>query len=101
MKQCNWCDKAFRPSVSYQIYCSTECRDESTKEKIAERHKILRRKKRKDKTRFCASGCGTKLSLYNEDKVCNTCAINSKQVNKKIKEIKDFMNEHKDKRKTK
>lgn len=101
MKQCSWCDKLFKPTVSYQIYCSTECRDESTKQKIVERHKVLRRRKRKEKIRFCAGGCGTKLSLYNDDKMCNACSINSKQVNKKIKEIKDLMHDYEDRRKAK
>lgn len=90
MKLCNWCDKHFRPTVSYQIYCSTQCRNDATKEKIAERHKILRRKKRKEKDRLCSGGCGTKLSLYNDETMCNSCQINLKQVTKKIREIKGY-----------
>ena len=91
MKLCNWCDKHFRPTVSYQIYCSTECRNSATKEKIAERHKVLRRKKRKEKERLCSGGCGTKLSLYNDESMCNSCQINLKQVTKKIREIKGYL----------
>jgi hypothetical protein len=90
VKLCNWCDKVFKPGVSYQIYCSKECRNAATKEKITERHKILRRKKRKEKERRCSGGCGTKLSLYNDDPMCNSCQINLKQVSRKIREIKGF-----------
>ncbi len=98
MKLCSWCDNSFKPTVSYQIYCSTECRDNSTKEKIVERHKVLRRQKRKNKIRLCAGGCNTKLSIYNDDAMCNTCSINSKQVDKKIKEIKAMMHDYEDRR---
>lgn len=91
MKLCKWCDTYFSPKVSYQIYCSTDCRNEATKEKIVERHKILRRQKRKDKTRYCNGGCGTVLSVYNDDKYCDHCLIDFKLVDKKIKEIKNMM----------
>lgn len=98
MKSCNWCENSFKPTVSYQIYCSTKCRDEATREKIVERHKVLKRKKRRDKIRFCAGACGTKLSIYNDDVMCNSCSINSKQVDKKIKEIRMLMHDYEDKR---
>ena len=94
MKLCSWCDNAFSPTVSYQIYCTTQCRDEATKEKISERHKILRRKKRRSKVRVCAGGCGTTLSVYNDEPMCNNCSVNDKQVNKKIKEIKGMMHDY-------
>lgn len=92
MKACDWCNKQFKPSVSYQIYCSVDCRDEATKEKIAERHKILRIQNRHRKTRVCAGGCGSKLSVYNETNLCSKCSVNIKEVNLKIKEIKRLMN---------
>lgn len=88
MKLCKWCDTYFKPSVSYQIYCSAECRSDATKGKIVERHKALRIQKRKGKTRVCSGGCGTILSIYNDDKYCDHCLINKKQVDKKLKEIK-------------
>jgi len=96
VKLCSWCDKTFTPAVSYQIYCSSECREQATKEKIVDRHKILRRKKRKDKIRMCSGGCGTKLSVYNDETLCNVCSINNKQVIKKIKEIKGLMHDYED-----
>lgn len=93
MKPCRWCDKYFESTVSYQIYCSIECRNLATKEKIVERHKILRRRKRQNKERRCAGGCNTILSLYNDEKFCDTCKVNDKLVNKKIKEIRDKLDD--------
>lgn len=94
MKLCKWCDNYFSPTVSYQIYCSPTCRDAATKEKIAERHKVLRRQKRKNKIRYCAGSCGTILSVYNDGKYCDHCLVDSRAVEKKIKEIKGLMNEN-------
>lgn len=91
MKFCSWCDNTFKPTVSYQIYCSVECRTQATKEKILERHKVLKRQKRRDKERICAAGCGTILSSYNDGKFCDTCIVHPKQVEKILKEIKSLM----------
>lgn len=99
MKLCEWCDLAFKPSVSYQIYCSSECRTEATKEKILERHKVLKRQKRKNKIRYCEGNCGTKLSIYNDDKYCDNCNAESKEVKKVIKQIRMYMHDYEDKTK--
>lgn len=92
MKLCKWCDTSFSPNVSYQIYCSIDCRNSATKEKIVERHKFLKRQKRKNKIRKCAGNCGTMLSVYNDEKYCQHCLIHEKEVNKILKEIKDLGN---------
>lgn len=94
MKQCSWCSNRFAPNVPYQIYCSAGCREEATKEKIVERHKENKRKKNSEKNRVCAAGCGTKLSIYNDHTLCNSCYVDKKQVNKKIREIKVFMHDY-------
>jgi hypothetical protein len=91
VKQCSWCNKVFEPAVSYQIYCTIECRDEATKEKIAYRQKFLKRKKKGEKTRYCSGGCGTKLSFYNDSDMCDKCHISQKELKRKIKEIKGFI----------
>lgn len=96
MKQCSWCNDYFTANVSYQIYCSSSCREEATKEKIVERHKELRRKKRNSKERMCANKCGTKLSIYNDYTLCDNCYIDKKEVNKRIKEIRMFMHDYQD-----
>jgi len=93
VKSCDWCNKHFAPSVSYQIYCSVNCRDEATKEKIAERHKFLKIKNRRNKTRVCSGGCGSVLSVYNEENLCTSCSVNIKELNLKLKEIKRLISE--------
>lgn len=93
MKLCNRfdCNTYFYPKVSYQIYCSNECRDLATKEKIAERYQITRRQKRAGKIRKCLGGCGVDLSIYNDSGFCSNCNISKKAVDKMLKQIKGFM----------
>jgi hypothetical protein len=91
MKHCNWCDKEFKTEISYQIYCSVECREQATKEKIAARYIISRRQKRIGKPRICKS-CSEKLSIYNDEILCGRCQVNPKDVTKALKEIKDKSN---------
>ena len=38
IKHCEWCDNKFTQKVKYQIYCSADCRQLATKEKIAQRY---------------------------------------------------------------
>ena len=96
MKSCERCDKKFKPRVSYQIYCSNSCRDEATKEKIAERYLITRRKKRIGKKRLCLGGCGVQLSIYNDDGFCANCNVSKKSVDKMLKEIKGYFDYEQD-----
>lgn len=87
MKPCSWCDNKFQPKVSYQIYCSTDCRDNATKTKIVERQKILRSKKRKNKIRRCKN-CKEQLSVYQDGFLCNFCNIDPTMVSKALRELK-------------
>jgi uncharacterized protein YmfQ (DUF2313 family) len=96
VKSCERCDKKFKPRVSYQIYCSNGCRDEATKEKIAERYLITRRQKRIGKNRKCLGGCGVKLSIYNDDGFCSNCNVSKKAVDKMLKEIKGYFDYEQD-----
>jgi hypothetical protein len=91
VKLCNRCDTYFKPRVSYQIYCSDICREQSTKEKIAERYLATRRQKRYGKKRNCFGGCGISLSIYNDSGFCANCNVSEKAVNKMIKELKGFI----------
>jgi hypothetical protein len=84
------CEKHFNPKVSYQIYCSEECRDLTTKEKIAERYQVNKRQKRIGKTRRCLGGCGVQLSIYNDSGFCSNCNVSEKIVAKMLKEVKGF-----------
>jgi hypothetical protein len=90
-KHCEWCDSQFESAISYQIYCSSGCRDLATKEKISQRYAIIRRERRLGKTRKCKS-CDSSLSIYNDDELCQQCLINPKDVVKALKEIKGFGN---------
>lgn len=91
MKLCNRCDNYFSPKVSYQIYCSETCREESTREKIAERYLISRRQKRIGKNRRCLGGCNTSLSIYNDSGFCANCNVSKKTVDKMLKELKGYI----------
>lgn len=90
MKHCQWCDVQFTTKISYQIYCSPECREAATREKIAERYAIARRNRRHGKVRKC-KGCGGFLSAYNDDPLCMKCSVNPVDVNKALKDIKGFI----------
>lgn len=87
MKTCQWCDASFETNVSHQIYCSAECREQATKDKIAQRYSINRRKRMMGKKRHCKS-CGQILSAYNDDQICMTCVVNPKEVSLTLKMIK-------------
>jgi ribosomal protein S27AE len=89
MKRCQWCDNSFETNISYQIYCSPECREAATKDKIAQKYAIKRREKMMKKKRSCKS-CGSKLSAYNDNLICYSCSVNPKDVAKALKELKDI-----------
>jgi len=85
------CYTYFAPKVSYQVYCSIECRDIATKDKIAERYQSTRRQKRSGKKRKCLGGCGVDLSIYNDFGFCSNCNISEKVVNKMLKQLKGII----------
>lgn len=91
MKLCQWCNQHFETKVKYQIYCSVECREEATKEKVADRYAIQRRKKMHKKIRNCKS-CNTRLSAYNDEQLCDKCLVNPSDVTKALREIRGIAN---------
>jgi hypothetical protein len=91
VKLCSRCESYFFPKVTYQIYCSETCREESTREKIAERYQATKRQKRIGKVRKCLGGCDTSLSIYNDSGFCANCNVSAKQVAKMLKELKGFI----------
>jgi hypothetical protein len=91
VKLCSRCDTYFLPRVSYQVYCSELCREEATRDKIAERYQATRRQKRIGKVRKCLGGCNTSLSIYNDSGFCANCNVSAKQVAKMLKELKGFI----------
>lgn len=90
MKLCSLCHNSFKPSVSYQIYCTKNCREIATKEKIVERYNVNKRQKRKNKIRLCLGGCEQELSIYNDSGFCVNCNVSKKAVDKMLKELKGF-----------
>ena len=90
MKNCQWCNTQFTTKISYQIYCSASCREDATKEKIAERYAITRRSRKIGKVRLCKS-CNGRLSAYNDEVLCERCLVNPKDVSRALKEIKDIV----------
>jgi hypothetical protein len=90
MKNCQWCSTPFSTKISYQIYCSSACREESTKEKIAERYAITRRSRKIGKLRLCKA-CQSRLSAYNDDVLCEKCLVNPADVSRALREIKGIV----------
>lgn len=88
MKICSWCSNEFQPKITYQIYCTVECREEATKKKIQNRYQINRIKNRSSKQRKCSGGCGSFISIYNENGFCNICMVNKRKVDQMLKELK-------------
>jgi hypothetical protein len=91
MKSCQWCNQPFETKIKYQIYCSVECREEATKEKVADRYHLIRRKKMHKKTRLCKA-CGARLSAYNDEVLCDNCIVNPSDVTKALREMKGIAN---------
>jgi len=91
MKLCDWCSNEFRPNVSYQIYCSPECRKSATKQKVNDKYRQKKRDKRKKTNRKCSGGCETTLSFYNEDTLCSGCTIDNKVVGLALEEMRGLI----------
>lgn len=89
-KHCEWCDNSFATKSKNQIYCSVECRTLATKEKVVKRYKLTKAKERVGKSRLCSGGCETQLSIYNDNNFCDNCLVNSKKVDRFIKDLKGF-----------
>jgi len=89
MKNCQWCDQPFNTEISYKIYCSPECRELATKDKISQKYAQKRRARMMVKNRRCKS-CNSKLSAYNDDVTCHACESNPKDVAQALKELKDI-----------
>ena len=91
MKNCQWCNSQFSSKISYQIYCSSDCRDAATREKIAERYAITRRSRRHGKDRKCKV-CKAQLSAYNDDTTCTKCTVTPTDVNRALRDIRNLSN---------
>lgn len=88
-KHCEWCDSSFEANVSYQIYCSPNCREAATREKINERYIAKRRDQRRKNPKLCKA-CKKPLSSYNDEQLCASCLVNPKEVKDALKELKEM-----------
>ena len=91
MKTCDWCGSNFVPNVNYQIYCSPACRKDSTKQKINEKYKSKKIQSLIGRTRYCFTGCGTILSIYNSKKYCSQCEGKVDKIDKALKQLKGII----------
>jgi hypothetical protein len=96
VKQCEQCQTYFKAKVTYQIYCSPECRDVATRAKIAERYSLSKKRRRINKIRKCLGGCNTKLSVYNDSGFCANCNVSAKTVKKMLRQIKGYFDYEQD-----
>jgi hypothetical protein len=90
MEYCSYCDKDFIANSAKQIYCSAECRQLASRQKIVERYENEKIKKRIGKPRRCAGGCGTLLSIYNDLGICDNCVVHKKKMKSFMREIKEY-----------
>lgn len=91
-KHCEWCDHSFKTNAAHQIYCSVECREAATKDKIAKNYFAKQVKKRFANPKPCKS-CGKPLSAYNTNQICFGCITNPTEVAKALKEMKGIADE--------
>lgn len=90
MLYCLWCDKQFEPNTNKQIYCSAECRQEASKEKILDRYQKEKRKKRQGKEKRCAGNCGTLLSIYNDSSMCDNCLVHHRKMKSFMRDLRNY-----------
>lgn len=70
-----------------QKYCSDECCRIQTNRRIMEKY-YAKKDQRQGKTRYCIKCNETKLSRYNDGKVCSSCEMQSElDINKSVREM--------------
>lgn len=80
------CEEEFVKRTHNQRYHDDECCRLATNAKIMEKY-YARRAQRLGIARFCGS-CGTKLSRYNSDDICNSCTIrNREQIHRSVTNV--------------
>jgi hypothetical protein len=73
------CNNVAQRKAHNQKYCSDECCMEATKQRAMEKY-YERRDRKRGKERFCVQCKDTKLSRYNESKVCSECVSRNREV---------------------
>lgn len=73
------CGKKFEKRTHNMRYCSDECCRRATNARLMEQY-YDKKARRKGAVRECErEGCNTKLSRYNDSKVCEACAAGDKK----------------------
>jgi len=68
------CGLGFEPKTHNQRYCSDDCCRRATNARLMKQY-YEKKARRQGRIRVCAnSGCETRLSRYNDGKVCQKCA---------------------------
>ena len=76
------CDNEFQPKTHNQKYCCDECCRTATNIKIKEAY-YEKKARLAGKVRICSTrGCNTRLSRYNENKVCGPCEAENEKKEK-------------------
>lgn len=70
--RCAYCNKGFDKKTHNQKYCDSDCCRKATNERIMQRY-YEKRDNRRGKERHCET-CNKKLSRYNEESKCSSCA---------------------------
>lgn len=72
------CNNIATRKAHNQKYCSDECCMEATKQRAMEKY-YERRDRQRGKERFCIQCKDTRLSRYNESKICSECSSKNKE----------------------
>lgn len=81
------CEETFFAATHNQKFHNAECCRISTNQRIMEKY-YDRRDQRLGKPRYCSDCTTTKLSRYNDDKICSGCKIkNNVLANKTVTEM--------------
>jgi hypothetical protein len=73
---CAECGLEFTPKAHNGIYCSVECRKQSTNKKVLERYYSNRDRLAGKNQKVCRrKGCNTILSRYNAEDICEAHKI--------------------------
>lgn len=90
MNACHHCLEAFTAKTDMQVYCSKECSYEATKIKRREKRRLEAISRRMKECRYCANGCGARLSAYNEGTVCSNCNVDNSVVDQAVENLKGY-----------
>ena len=67
------CEKLFEPLVHNAVYCSINCRKIITNKNVLDRY-YENKARKSNKKRVCKTkDCGTILSTYNSENICEIC----------------------------